>query len=109
MHCEDVFSDFFALIIHVSGCAHNFSKFYATHADAVADDAIAKGGFLTFCRRMLPISMSGIVLMLVGVQLYFLRPVTTSLRASPGSIIRVLHLLNEHFIWCIRPQSILGE
>ncbi|WOS39236.1 hypothetical protein [Xanthomonas rydalmerensis] len=33
----------FALIIYVSGCAHNFSKFYATYGDAVADDAIAKG------------------------------------------------------------------
>lgn len=68
-----------------------------------------KGGFRTFCRRVLPISMSGIVLMLVGLQLYFLRPVTTFLRAFPNSIIRILHLLNEHFLWCIRQQSILVE
>ncbi|WP_295951750.1 hypothetical protein [uncultured Xanthomonas sp.] len=33
----------FVLIIAVPGCVSNFSKFYATHADAEADAAIAKG------------------------------------------------------------------
>ncbi|WP_152237180.1 hypothetical protein [Xanthomonas sp. LMG 12460] len=34
---------FFSLIIYVSGCVNNSSKFYASHADAVANNTIAKG------------------------------------------------------------------
>lgn len=40
---------FFTLILFFLGCSSGSSKFYATHADAVADDAIARGwvpGFL---------------------------------------------------------------
>ncbi|MDQ1091138.1 hypothetical protein QE400_000551 [Xanthomonas sacchari] len=38
-----IFIVLFPLIFSISGCAGNSSKFYETHADAVADDAIAKG------------------------------------------------------------------